>query len=426
MCNGTDAAALPWLWGAPVSNMWRTTTDIADSFASMVTLMHQNVALAPYAGPGAWNDPDMLEIGNGGSTTTEYQSEFSLWSEMAAPLIAGTNLVTATPTTVSILTNKDVIAIDQDRLGKQGTMVSSVGGLDVLAKPLANGDVSVALFNENSTGAAISTTAAAVGLAKAPIYTLTDLWTKLVTESAGAISAYVPAHATVMYRVSTAHPVQALLDEQNTTLASAMPASIATGSSLPVTVTLTNNGVLPVTHGQFALSVPDGWTAKRTGTTGPLLLTTGKSSSATFHVTAPDSAPPISPASLTATAKLVTVKGATTDQIALSSTLVSPLPAADKTANTTGADAIFGGSGSDLAIDAAGAGVAPATTTTRGTTPAADSYAAIYLPGAASSSTTAQVTVDSEAATARGAKAGLMMRNDITSPSGSPRVWCCT
>jgi alpha-galactosidase len=223
-----------------------------------------------------------------------------------------------------------------------------------------------------------------------------------------------------MYRVSTSHPVQALLDEQNTTLAAALPTSLGTGSTTHVTVTLTNNGVLPVTHGQFALDVPSGWTAKRTGTAGPLLLNTGQTSSASYDVKAPATAPPVSAAALSASAKLITIKGATTDTIALSSTLVSPIPSSDRTANTTGADAIFGGSGSDLAIVAAGAGVAPASTSTRGTTPATDSYAAIYLPGAATSSSTAQVTVTAEAATARGAKAGLMMRNDATSPSGSP------
>ena len=92
MCNGTDAAAYPWKWGAPVSNLWRTTTDIQDNFPSTLINFEDNVGLYPYAHPGAFNDPDTLEIGNGGQTETQYESQFSLWAEMAAPLIAGTNL----------------------------------------------------------------------------------------------------------------------------------------------------------------------------------------------------------------------------------------------------------------------------------------------------------------------------------------------
>lgn len=190
-----------WTWGANVGNSWRTTGDINASYGSMLSIFHSNVGLASYAGPGGWNDPDMLEVGNGMSAT-ENQSEFSLWAEMAAPLIAGTNLVNANSATLGILTNARVIAVDQDSLGKQGTEVSSGGGLDVLAKPLANGDVSVALFNENSYTATISTTVAAVGKSGASSYTLTDLWTGATSTTSSTISASVPGHGTVMFRVA--------------------------------------------------------------------------------------------------------------------------------------------------------------------------------------------------------------------------------
>src|SRR5579884_1422904 len=189
-----------WSWGAGVGNSWRTTGDINASYASMLAIFHANIALASYAGPGHWNDPDMLEVGNGMSAT-EQQTEFSLWAEMAAPLIAGTNLTNATSQTLSILTNRNLIAVDQDPLGRQGTMVSATGGLDVLAKPLANGDVAVALFNENSTPATITTTTTAIGKTGSSSYTLTDLWTG-TTSTTGTISATVPAHATTMYRVA--------------------------------------------------------------------------------------------------------------------------------------------------------------------------------------------------------------------------------
>jgi alpha-galactosidase len=201
MCNGWDSSVQPWTWAGPVANLWRTTTDIQPNFTSMLNNFHTNVALASFAGPGAWNDPDMLEVGNG-MTATEDQSEFSLWAEMAAPLIEGSNLVSASSATLSILTNKAVIAVDQDSLGRQGTEVSSSGGLDVLAKPLAGGDVSVALFNETGSTATISTTAAAIGKTGASSYTLTSLWTGAISTTTGTISAAVPSHGTVMFRVS--------------------------------------------------------------------------------------------------------------------------------------------------------------------------------------------------------------------------------
>jgi alpha-galactosidase len=205
-----------WTWGSATGNLWRTTGDINASFGSMLSIFHSNVKLAQYAGPGGWNDPDMLEVGNGMSFT-EDRSEFSLWAEMAAPLISGTDLHSATPATLSLYTNHDVVAVDQDTLGRQGTQVSSSGGLDVLAKPLSNGDVAVVLFNENGSAATISTTASAVGLPAASSYRLNNLWSHVVTSTGGSISATVPGHGSVMYRVSqgggssagTTHPLVA-------------------------------------------------------------------------------------------------------------------------------------------------------------------------------------------------------------------------
>jgi alpha-galactosidase len=199
LCNWGQESV--WTWGAGVGNLWRTTGDINASFGSMLSNFHNTVGLASYAAPGGWNDPDMLEVGNGMSFT-EDRSEMSLWAEMAAPLISGTDLRNATPATFSLYTNKDVIAVDQDSLGKAGKEIASAGGNDVLAKPLANGDVAVVLFNENSSAQTISTSASAVGIASSSSYKLTNLWSKVVTSTSGSISATVPAHGSVMYRVS--------------------------------------------------------------------------------------------------------------------------------------------------------------------------------------------------------------------------------
>jgi alpha-galactosidase len=193
----------PWTWAAPVGNSWRTTLDVTDDYSSMVSIYKANIQLGRYAGTGHWNDPDMLEIGNGGMTDTEYRSQFSLWSMMAAPLIIGADIRKATPATMSILSDSDVIAVDQDILGVQGTEISSANGLHVISKPLTNGERAVALFNENDAAATISTTASAVGLPKAPGYAIKDLWAGTSAESAGRISAVVPPHGTAMFRVHT-------------------------------------------------------------------------------------------------------------------------------------------------------------------------------------------------------------------------------
>ncbi|MEV4612783.1 NPCBM/NEW2 domain-containing protein [Kitasatospora sp. NPDC049258] len=197
----------PWNWAQPVGNSWRTTGDISDSWSSMITIAHQNQQLAPYARPGAWNDPDMLEVGNGGMTETEYRTHFSLWAQMAAPLLIGTDLRTADAGTLDILTNKDVIAVDQDPLGRQGTVVSSSGGKVVMSKPLADGSRSVTLTNEGSYAATVATTVQAVGIGGASSYAVKDLWSKATSSTTGAIQASVPAHGTVMLRVTPGSPV---------------------------------------------------------------------------------------------------------------------------------------------------------------------------------------------------------------------------
>jgi alpha-galactosidase len=196
----------PWTWAPDVGNSWRTTLDIGDSWSKMIGIVHQNQPLAAYAGPGAWNDPDMLEVGNGGMTDTEYRTHFSLWAEMAAPLLIGSDLRTASAATLAILRNTDVIAVDQDPLGRQGTVVSDDDGLDVMSKPLAGGARAVTLTNETDAAASISTTADGIGLGGASSYRLKDLWSKETSGSTGAISASVPAHGTVMLRVAPDGP----------------------------------------------------------------------------------------------------------------------------------------------------------------------------------------------------------------------------
>ncbi|WP_369185758.1 glycoside hydrolase family 27 protein [Streptomyces sp. Y1] len=201
LCNWGDQDVVSW--GAEVGQLWRTTADIDPSYRRMVEIFHVNALLADHARPGAWNDPDALEVGNG-MTADEERAHFSLWAAMAAPLLAGTDLRTATPRTLAVLRNTEVIAVDQDPLGKQGRPVGALGGLDVLAKPLSDGSVAVTLFNEGAEAAVISTTASAVGLPEAGSYTVRDLWEHTTGATSGTISATVAAHGAAMLRVARA------------------------------------------------------------------------------------------------------------------------------------------------------------------------------------------------------------------------------
>ena len=134
-----------WEWGPEVgANVWRTTDDIRDNYRSMALIGFSQAGLEKYAGPGHWNDPDMLEVGNGGMNADQYRTQMSLWSILAAPLLAGNDLNKMDETTKSILLNKEVIAVDQDKLGVQG---HRVGPPQVWMKPLSDGGTAVALFN---------------------------------------------------------------------------------------------------------------------------------------------------------------------------------------------------------------------------------------------------------------------------------------
>ena len=166
----------PYQWAPAISNLWRTTGDISDNWNSMINIVDQQVGLEKYAGPGHWNDPDMLEVGNGGMTNTEYRTHFSMWAILAAPLIAGNDLFHMTEPTRDILTNKEVIAVNQDPAGKQGYKVSDDGDQEVWVKPMSDGSFAVLLLNREENRAFMTTTVEQVGLQKATSYKVVNLW----------------------------------------------------------------------------------------------------------------------------------------------------------------------------------------------------------------------------------------------------------
>lgn len=194
---GWDAV---WRWGAEVGgNLWRTTGDISDKYASMATIGFGQAGLSKFAGPGHWNDPDMLEVGNGGMNAEEYRTHMSLWAMLAAPLLAGNDLAKMTPETLSILTNRDVIAIDQDALGRQGDRVSAEGPLELWARPLANGDMALAMFNRGTSALSYTVDLKAAGVKGTA--RIEDVWGKKeVTAGRGGYTAVVPAHGVILLR----------------------------------------------------------------------------------------------------------------------------------------------------------------------------------------------------------------------------------
>jgi alpha-galactosidase len=190
-----------WKWGADVGgNAWRTTGDIRDTWDSMTRIGFGQDALAPWAKPGHWNDPDMLEIGNGGMTDAEYKTHMSLWSILAAPLLAGNDLRTMSPAITEILTNREVIAVDQDAEGRQGRRITKSGDQEVWARPLAGGAQAVALFNRAAEPATIAVKWSDLAMTPARAR---DLWAhRDVTLSGAEYAVEVPAHGVVMLRVA--------------------------------------------------------------------------------------------------------------------------------------------------------------------------------------------------------------------------------
>ncbi len=187
-------------WGAQVGgNLWRTTGDIRDTWDSMSHIgFDQQIGLENAAGPGHWNDPDMLEIGNGGMTDTEYRTHMSLWSLLAAPLLAGNDLRTASPDILSILTNREVIAVDQDRLGREAHRVSKNGDLEVWSRPLAGGDYAVGLFNRGASIAEMSLHPGDIGLSN--VGKARDLWAHASVSTSKPFN--VAPHGVVLLRVT--------------------------------------------------------------------------------------------------------------------------------------------------------------------------------------------------------------------------------
>lgn len=200
----------PWLWATDIGNTWRSTGDIQDCWDckkdwggnGVVQIIDQLDPIYSYAGPGHWNDPDMLEVGNGKMTIQEDRSHFSLWALLAAPLLAGNDIASMSADTRSILLNKEVIAVDQDPLGVQGHRVKKAGDLEVWSKQMADGGRAVILLNRGAATAKVSTSWSDIGYPETLKADVRDLWAaKDLGKLSGSYSADVPSHGVVMLRV---------------------------------------------------------------------------------------------------------------------------------------------------------------------------------------------------------------------------------
>jgi alpha-galactosidase len=205
LCEYGDADV--WKWGAKTGgNLWRTTGDIHDSWARMDSIGFSQIDIAPYQRVGHWNDPDMLEVGNGGMNTDEYRTHMSLWSMLSAPLIAGNDLRSMSEDTKSILMNADVIAIDQDPQAKPVELLSQDGKVEVLWRHLHDGSIAVGIFNRGEELAQGGFAWSSLKLGSAGKLRVRDLWKhEPVAVNGDRFVGSVPPHGVILLRVSAGH-----------------------------------------------------------------------------------------------------------------------------------------------------------------------------------------------------------------------------
>jgi alpha-galactosidase len=192
----------PWKFGPGVgATAWRTTDDINDTYARMLNIAYAQVGLGKYTQPGRWNDPDMLEIGNGGMSTEEYQTHMTLWSVLGAPLVAGNDLSKMSEADKGILMNREAIAIDQDAMGKGGDRVEQIGDVSVWERPLTGGRTAVAIVNAAADRRDVPIDLAAVGFAQGG--DARDVWAgKDMGHVQGVLNETIPKHGVLLLVMS--------------------------------------------------------------------------------------------------------------------------------------------------------------------------------------------------------------------------------
>jgi len=404
------------------SNGWRTGGDVEcycgtdgssyplTDWSNVESRFDQVAEWQPYGEPGAYNDYDSIEVGNGandGLTYAQRQTQLSLWSLASAPLLLGTDLTNLNKADLRLLLNRAVIAVDQDGIDASRLVDGSTD--QVFAKTEKNGDVVAGLFNTSGSTETITTSAAALGLPAAAGYALDNLWTTKTSESSGTITEVVPSGGVALLKVTAtrspyaAPPAGAVAVTGQTALTSGTPATL--------TESFTDNGPVPALGVRLRIDVPSGWTVTpknaREGTVKP-----GATVSATFTVTPPTATELFDSATVTAAASYTWARG--TPQQVTDPETVSYSPAVQKPYETyssaTDAAASFGQEGQQFGISGAGADLYSGT----------DAYSTIYQPGVVSSTATVETEVTSTADLTGYGKAGIIVRNDMTGSGTTP------
>ncbi|MGK5740496.1 NPCBM/NEW2 domain-containing protein [Micromonospora sp. URMC 103] len=325
-----------WTYAPEIAQSWRTYTDVGFvgdiKFKDVLRNYDANARHPEVAGPGRYNDPDYLapELG---MSDEEFRTQMTLWAVAAAPLVIGSDVRKLSDTSVGILTDPDMLAINQDRAAVQAVRVGPAGTTETWVKRLADGDRAVVLLNRGETPAVLTTKASTVGLS-GHRFTVRNAWTDQVTESAGTISAAVPAHGAALLRVGAASGlpgvphVTASLPQVTHVGGDALPAGsapvLAGGDEARVEVAVRNDGLLPVLAPQVTLTTPEGWTARPLGP-APKLLAPGGATSVAFAVALPPSAT-AGTATLTATTSYDVLGHGTVRQRTASTLVVAPTP----------------------------------------------------------------------------------------------------
>ena len=417
--NIADAAT----W-AQNSNGWRTGGDIEDygaepsgssypltDWANIESRFNQVAQWQPYGGPGAFNDYDSTEVGNGsndGLTLDERQTQLSLWALAAAPLILGTDLTNLDKTDLGLLLNRDVIAVDQD--GIDASRLVNTATTQIFAKTDKNGDVVVGLFNTGGAPQTVSTTASALGLKASGSYLLNNLWTHQSTETAGTISANVPSHGAALLRVSplanpSAAPPAATVNTTGLT-------ALSGGQPGTATVSFTDDGAQTAFGVHLALKAPQGWKVTATSPATFVFVASGATVKTTFAVTAPTPAALFTTSTVTASALYTWQRGtpqfvSVPEQVTTSPPVQSPYLTYS---SATDAPAVFGQSGKQFGISGAGSDLFSGT----------DAYSAIYTKGSVGNTATITTEVTAQQNMAGFAKAGIIVRNDMTGSGTTP------
>ncbi|GAA1846863.1 NPCBM/NEW2 domain-containing protein [Asanoa iriomotensis] len=321
----TQQSTYSWSYAPAIAESWRTYTDVGFlgdiKFKDVLRNYDANARHPEVAGPGHFNDPDYLGP-QLGMTDEEFRTQMTLWSVAAAPLVIGSDLRTLSQTSLDILKDHDVLAINQDPAGVQAVRVGPAGTTETWVKRLADGDRAVVLLNRGDTPQTLTTTASRIGLTGGR-FTLENAWTDRVTETAGTISAAVPAHGAALFRISKAHGVPGI-PHVTASIPTLEEKVVAGGETVDVEVAVRNDGTLAVLAPAVRLTGPQGWTVQDRSR-APKLLAPGSNTTFAFAVTLPADAQP-GTSKLTATTAYDVVGHGRISQPTTADVVVAPAP----------------------------------------------------------------------------------------------------